>query len=290
MMQYFDLYGTHVFYTCLYSVCLATVGFFYFLRKNVLLGLVMAQTSKLGFILAFVVSGVNVYELINSDDPSELGRMLFQLDPFFFLFTAMFLLPIFWLMAVRPKNKESNLSNTFIIYTALVPLIIKAAEGTDDIVDRLASGDPLLTNVSTYQHYAMYVVPLTILFVILHRQMLLVSFDPRQAKVAGHNSRLTNILFYVITGVILASSVRVLGVLISAIMLLVPATVSLTITRRYVGVLILTPIMTTLLTLGSYMISFSNPSLPAESILVNVIGWGGFLTFIIALVYFRYRK
>ena len=290
MIEYFNIYSAQVFYTCLYSVCLATVGFFYFLRKNVLLGLVMAQTSKLGFLLAFVFSGVNVYSLINAEDPNQLRSTLNELDIYFFLFTAVALTPIFWLMAVRPKNKESNLSNTFIIYAALIPLLIATADGTDDIILRLFASDPLLTPVHLYDRYSFFVVPLTILFVILHRQMLLVSFDPRQAKVAGHNSKLTNILFYVITGVILASSVRVLGVLISAIMLLVPATVSLTITRRYVGVLLLTPIMTTLLTLASYTISFSNPRLPAEAILVNVIGWGGFLTFIIALIYFRYRK
>ena len=45
----------------------------------------MAQTSKLGFILAFVVSGVNVYDIYKLGRPFRSGRMLFQLDPFFLL-------------------------------------------------------------------------------------------------------------------------------------------------------------------------------------------------------------
>jgi zinc transport system permease protein len=157
----------------------------------------------------------------------------------------------------RVLPQESLVAIGFVVGAAAALLLVsKSAEGVEELKHLLAGH--LLTSRPREMWVDLVVFAILMAsYLLFHRQMLYVSFDPESAQSAGLRTRSWNMLFYLILGLAIAQAIRSAGTLLVVGYLVLPAAGALLATRRLRSAHLLSVVLAAVGTLAGLLASFS---------------------------------
>lgn len=106
-----------------------------------------------------------------------------------------------------------------------------------------------------------------------YKQLLFITFDERAAKVAGLSVGRYNVLLIVLTAVIVVGAMQIMGVILVAAMLVVPAATASILANSFRETVYLSVIAGQLSVLGGLLFALLAKLPPGGSIVVVAIGW-----------------
>jgi ABC-type Mn2+/Zn2+ transport system permease subunit len=193
------------------GIC-AYIGIYVVLRRVIFVGIALSEIASAGVALSMLL---NIPAMIGS-----VGMML----------AGVGLVSVRW--GGRQVRQDAFIGIGYVVASALgVLLIAKSPQGEGHLMDILFG------NVLTITTTDIAVTGVALLLVLVThaafaKELLFVSFDPDTAQAAGYNSRLWELLLYVLIGLTIAFSIHAVGVLLTFASLLLPAVTALLVTRR----------------------------------------------------------
>lgn len=226
------------FYTSLpYFIALAYIGCFLVLKRASLFGLVLADCTKVAYALGISIHALgdeDIFDLVNKSSATELTSALNELDVLIIPLTLILILAVTLLgyfVTKRIKNKEAFFAILIVVLTASVRFIHSAFSHGEKVLGKAYFTPLLYTPDPLFYRYLIPIGILVIVILIFSRRFLLIAFDEVQAKVLGIKTPAYDILFYLLTGLIIAFSVQVIGLFETMAALLIPAFLSVALTR-----------------------------------------------------------
>ncbi len=288
IIYYFAQYKFQVIYSSIFLSAVAFVGLFLVLRRSSLFGIVMSSSAQFSFVIGLALhvhSHGKAYSVLNTMKPDKVIADLMHMDLFILPIAFLVTFPLILLVSRGVLNAESLMASLFIFFMGLIPLANAIAGGSDLILLKVYFSEILYTQPSIFLHYLPYVLIALLLFVILLHKFLVTGFDATLVKIQGGSVEIINIVFFCLTGFIIALGVRVMGVYITMMGLIVPAMLALSLFQRLNRVIIATIAITLTLTVLGFVISFSFDKMPTEPTLIVFFGVASVLTWILVQIF-----
>jgi ABC-type Mn2+/Zn2+ transport system permease subunit len=197
------------------GISLGVMGVYLVMRRVVFLGLVVANAATLGAAVAEIVGW-----------PAQL------------LSLAAAIAAAVALGEVHSSNRmsaESLMGWAYAAASSATVLLLSRVSGSSADTSHLLFGNVLAvekTSVAVVTAIALIVVSMQLLF---GRRLLLVTFDPEAAMVAGVNTRLWSLILNLAIGVAAAAAVQAIGALSTFALLTLPAMAALLATGSVCG-------------------------------------------------------
>lgn len=130
-----------------------------------------------------------------------------------------------------------------------IPVILSAGIGLGAIFISLSKGfgsdlvGYLFGSVSAVSRQDLLIVVVIALVVIayirlLYKELFIVSFDPDYAKVSGIKSKYIQMLFMIITALVIGASMRIVGILLVSSLMTIPVAAAIQLAKSFKGALI----------------------------------------------------
>jgi len=201
-----------------FLACLVLTGIHVYLGLHVLargvifVDLALAQVAALGISVAFLVG-----------HPIQSAAAYWYALAFTVAGAALFSMS----RAHRaPIPQEAVIGIVYVVSAAAAVLVVdRAPQGGEHIKQLLVGGILTVTGPEVLQVTLLYVL-IGALHVVIRRPLLEISFDPEAARAHGRRLRWWDFCFYVTFGIVVTSSVRIVGVLLVFSYLIVPAAVA----------------------------------------------------------------
>jgi ABC-type Mn2+/Zn2+ transport system permease subunit len=239
------------------GIC-AYLGVYVVLRRIVFVGVALAQVSSAGVGLA-VLTGQN---------PSLMSILMTLGGVAAFSVKA----------RDRKVTQESYIGIGYALAAALAVLFIaKSAKGEGDMLE-LLKGDVLTIVPADIWWMAGAAVVVLAIHTLFHKQFLFSAFDPETAEACGIKSSRWDLLFFVMLGVIIALSIKLVGTLLVFGFLVLPAVSALLLSQhlgKIYAVAICSSVIATVLGLyASMRLEMpSGPTIAAVSFILLVVAW-----------------
>jgi len=199
-------------------VCLITGGFLSFLgvyivlRRIVFVGIALSQITACGFALGFLL-------WIN---PS--------------ICAVIFTLIGVILLSVRQTEKkiphESAIGLSYALASSLGILFVAKSPQAETHILNLLSGNILtITNSQVYTSLAVFSFA-AVSHYLFYKQFIFVSFDSETSSTSGLNTKLWNFIFYLILGIVISTSIKTSGVILTFGYMVIPAVSALIAVRN----------------------------------------------------------
>ena len=242
------------------------LGLYVVLKRTIFVSVALAEMSSagvaLGLLMGFSPSwGAAIFTL--------LGVILFSLR-----------------ISPRRVPHESYIGLIYCVAGALgILLIARSAQGESHMLT-LLQGDVLTgTAQETWQMAGAFAV-VALIHILFHKEFVLVSFDRDQAATLGFRPAFWEFLLFLTIGVVIAFSVRAVGVLLATALLIVPGMTALLWTHRLRKAWIVAAILAIIpIPLGLHF-SLLSDSLPPSPLIVAL----SFLILLPSLLYYTVRK
>lgn len=242
------------------------LGLFIVLKRTVFVSVALAEMSSagvaLGLLLHFSPSwGAALFTV--------LGVVLFSLR-----------------ISPRRVPHESYIGLLYCVAGALgILLLARSAEGETQMLTLLQGNILTGTSVETWQIAAAFAL-VALIHIAFHKEFVLVSFDRDQAATLGFRPALWEFLMFLTVGVVIAFSVRAVGVLLTTALLILPAMTALLWTNRMRSAWIVAAILAIIpIPLGLHF-SLQSDSLPPSPLIVAL----SFLVLLPSLLFTAIRK
>ena len=221
--------------------------------------------------------GVTLSQVVSSSVAVSLFLEI-QGDIFILLLSCLFLIPLVMIYKTNDSSGDTILGIVFVSFTAFSQLLLKnhlmAAYFGDILTSQVKLNFTLLT-----------ILGLSILlFIIMYRRILFLSFDENEFVVRKLSPKLTEISFYLIMTVAISISVNLLGSFYSIAHLLIPVYTALFFARSMRFLFIFSIIFSGLSTLIGFVISLKGfqyntevvylPTSSAIVVLMSLISFG----------------
>ena len=130
-----------------------------------------------------------------------------------------------------------------------IPVILSAGIGIGAIFISLSKGfgsdliGYLFGSVSAVSRQDLVLVIVIAVIVVgyirfLHKELFVLSFDPEYSKVSGINSRYIQMMFMIITALVIGASMRVVGILLVSSLMTVPVAAAMQLAKSFKGAMI----------------------------------------------------
>lgn len=130
-----------------------------------------------------------------------------------------------------------------------IPVILSAGIGLGAIFISLSKGfgsdliGYLFGSVSAVSRQDLIIVIVIAIIVIayirfLYKELFVLSFDPEYSKVSGINSRYIQMIFMIITALVIGASMRIVGILLVSSLMTVPVAAAMQLAKSFKGALI----------------------------------------------------
>ncbi|WP_091272421.1 metal ABC transporter permease [Alteribacillus persepolensis] len=138
-----------------------------------------------------------------------------------------------------------KLRNVYSAYQELaVPIILSSSIGLGVVFISLADGfnndlfNYLFGSVIAVTRNDLWTIGIitvliTAILIFFYKELLFLSFDEEQAKVSGLPSKWINIVFIVITALVIASSMRIVGIMLVSSLMVLPAAASIQLAKSF---------------------------------------------------------
>jgi manganese/iron transport system permease protein len=187
-----------------------------------------------------------------------------------------FIATLFALLFFAWRTHRQGLATDSMLGTAYVGafglsilFVAKSSQGYEEL-QHLLQGD-LLTVSGNQIYQILFVFALVLLlFVLYHKELLFVSFDPVMARTLGYNVVGWNLLFYLLIGSVISVGIQTVGVLMIFAFLVMPALVGLSLAQR-LGVIYVISILTGVTAVAGGLFFSFNLDLPASPTIVVIL-------------------
>lgn len=177
-----------------------------------------------------------------------------------------------------------------------IPIILSAGIGIGVIFISLADGfntdllNYLFGSVSAVSHTDLYVIiSISVLVVatvvLLYKELFLLSFDEEHAKASGIAARTIHFLFIILVALVIAASMRIVGILLVSSLMTLPVAASMRIARGFKQTLCLSVLFGEVSVLGGLISAFYLDLAPGGTIVMIAI-----FILLLAIAYKRIRS
>lgn len=176
-----------------------------------------------------------------------------------------------------------RLRNVFKYYKELaIPIILSAGIGVGVVFISLANGfnndlfqylfgSVVAIRKTDFQLIAIITVVVVVLFILFYKELFYLSFDEEQAIVSGIPKKPLHILFMIIVALVIASSMRVVGILLVSSLMTLPVAAALRLARGFKQMFILAIIFGEISVIAGLITAFHLDLAPGGTIvLINV--------------------
>ena len=205
----------------LIGVVAPLVGAFLVHRQMALIGETLAHTAFAGVAIGVVVAGVDA-ELGILGMSGSAGDLLFTA----LIVSALAALGLQWLTERTNSYGDVPIAITLTGSFAVGTLIISWGRGSFPItvdIEGFLFGSTAIVTPGGARLVAVLSVVVTALVILNYKQFLFITFDEQAARVAQLNVRGYNSLLIVMTAVVVVGAMQILGVILVAGMLVIPA-------------------------------------------------------------------
>lgn len=274
MLFYLSQYRVNIGLTFIFAPLLSYAGLFLVLRRSSLFGLVISQGAKTALLAATVILPASIHSGSHAyNHPS------FILDSVYLGMVIVILLPIFYLLKQQRTNSETLLAILLVLFTSMLPLINAASGLTDAFLVKVFFNEIFYTEPGLFFHYLPYVLLLSTLLFIFRKPVFLSGFDPVQAQLTGLKPSVYNMLFYLIITLLIAVTLRIMGVYFAIAIMLLPAMLALRFFRTMLRVTVATTGFSLLMTFSAFGAALLLDSLPSEPVMtVTIVMTGALIT------------
>ncbi len=213
-------YQAQVFTGTVAGAACAVLGVFVLLNRQALFAATMSQAATFAFAVVTVLHGLGAHGAGNSH-PQDTWQ-----TP---LLATIFMIP-FFLMRRRGRFPDAALVGGIVLYSA-ASQILTVTTGLHTHLLAAYFGN-ILTVSDTDLAYTLPIVAIcTVLFVLLYRSFVAVSFDRDHARLAGLRATAIETSFFVILCVLATLTIRLLGAFFALAHLVLPALAALAVSR-----------------------------------------------------------
>ena len=201
------------------------------------------------------------------------------------LFSSILFIPVLVLYRNRDTGKDTLLGILFVCFAALSQILMSFGGNVQNHLLSAYFGD-ILTSSAVFNPSSIVILVLALLlFVIMYKRVLFLSFDEDEFRVKGFSPILTELIFYFSAIIILSVSVNLLGSFYTVAHLLIPVYTALFFARSMRFIFIFGVIFSFISTFSGFSISLiplkyqgNEIFLPTSSI---IIGFMTLLAFVI---------
>ena len=269
-----SLLGTNVFWVpstlravatgVLVGVVAPLVGAFLVHRQMALIGETLAHTAFAGVAIGVIVAGM--LGLSGSADQLVFTALVVS---------ALAALGLQWLTTHTDSYGDVPIAITLTGSFAVATQVISWGQGNFPIaidIEGFLFGDLAIVTAGGARLVAVLTVAVVALVVLNYKQFLFITFDEQAARVARLNVRGYNSLLIVMTAVVVVGAMQILGVILVAGMLVIPAAAASQLAGSFREVLVLSVLFGQVSVLGGlgFAIIFSLP--PGGAIILAGIG------------------
>lgn len=259
---------------------------FQFFLPQVILGTVLGGLiSCLGVIIVLrkmAFFGVTLSQVVSSS--VAVGLFLgIQGDLFILLLSCLFLIPLIMLYKTNDSSGDTILGIVFVSFTAISQLLLNLGGNVKNHLMAAYFGDILTSQVKLNSTLIFLLSLCIILFILLYKRILFLSFDENEFIVRKLSPRLTEISFYFIMTIAISISVNLLGSFYSIAHLLIPVYTAVFFARSMRFLFIFSIIFSVISTIVGFLISLKQFSygteiiyLPTSSTIVVLMSLMGF--------------
>jgi len=146
--------------------------------------------------------------------------------------------------STRSKRISGDAAVAVILQLGLASgiVLLSLAHGFGVNIDSLLFGSILLVDANQIFLTVAILVVVALVVAFYYRELQYTTFDEPQARAAGINTTLLDYLVSVLTGVVVIAAIPIVGVLLISAMLVLPALMSLQISRSFKETIFLTPL------------------------------------------------
>lgn len=227
--------------------------------------------------------GVTLSQVVSSSVAVSLFLEI-QGDIFILLLSCLFLIPLVMIYKTNDSSGDTILGIVFVSFTAFSQLLLNLGGNVKNHLMAAYFGD-ILTSQVKLNFTLITILGLSILlFIIMYRRILFLSFDENEFVVRKLSPKLTEISFYLIMTVAISISVNLLGSFYSIAHLLIPVYTALFFARSMRFLFIFSIIFSGLSTLIGFVISLKGfqyntevvylPTSSAIVVLMSLISFG----------------
>lgn len=150
-------------------------------------------------------------------------------------------------------------------------------------IDQLLFGDLLGTATADLRDAALIALAVIVLFALKWRELLVVCFDPVQARAVGIRDQLWRQLLLAVIAVAVVGALKAMGVVLAVALLIAPGAIALLLCTRFVLMLIVAVVVAAAAAVFGLYLSFRIDSAPAPTIVL-------IMTSVFVLLYGRARR
>lgn len=271
---YLEQYWFEILLAMPYFASVSIFGVFLLLRRSSLYGAVLSQTAQISFLIGTALhfqGHDGALDLINRSNMEDISSELFHLDLYVMPITLLILLPFIWISRKPMLNSESSLLIIFVFLTGTLPLFNKLMGGGDGTLLKIYFTEILYTPSEVFLFYLIHVISMTFILLLIHRVILLSGYDPVQSMLNGWNPGFHNIVFFLLTAVLLSATIRVLGIYVTLGAMFAPGMAALRLGRTIRGTLVWAASLSVILATAGFMVAFIYDSLPTEPLVLIVM-------------------
>lgn len=229
----------------------AFLGIHVVLRRIVFVGAALAQVSSSGVGLALCTNtNVSVVSLVLT----LLGVATFSVKS-----------------AERRITQESLIGVAYSAASALAVLFVAKSAHAEAHLLNVLSGNVLTITPGQVWLMTTLLACTLLIHMLFYKQFLFSAFDSETAKACGIRSGFWDLLFYVILGVAVSFSIRVVGTLLAFGFLVVPAVIALLLSQRFAGIYTIATSSAWVSTILGLVLSY-RLDLPTGPTIVAVLG------------------
>lgn len=229
---------------------LSFLGVYIVLRRIVFVGIALSQITACGFALGFL-SGIN--PLLSSIIFTLIGVILFSVQP-----------------TGKKVPQESIIGLAYALAASLgILFVAKSAQAETNILNLLSGNILTVTNSQVYTALTVFCL-VAVFHFLFYKQFIFVSFDPETAATSGLNAKLWNFIFYLIVGIVISTSIRTSGVILTFGYMVIPAVSALMVVRNLKKAFLLSVILGLIATFSGLYLSFVL-DLPSGPTIVTVL-------------------
>ena len=146
--------------------------------------------------------------------------------------------------ATRSRRISGDAAVAVILQLGLASgiVLLSLSRGFGVNIDSLLFGSILLVDATQVLVATVVLVFVAAVVVAYYRELQYTAFDDAQARAAGVNTTFLDYLLSVLAGIVVIASIPIVGVLLISAMLVLPALMSIQVSRSFKGTLLLSPV------------------------------------------------
>lgn len=268
MIEGLVFYRAQVFTGTVAGAACAVLGVFVLLNRQALFAATMSQAATFAFAVVTVLHGLGAHGAGENH-----AQDTWQTP----LLATIFMFP-FFLMGRRGRFPDAALVGGIVLYSATAQILTVTA-GLHTHLLAAYFGNILTVSETDLTYTLPIVLICAIVFVILYRSFVAVSFDRDHARLSGIPAAVVEAIFFVVVCVLATLTIRLLGSFFALAHLVLPALTALAVARSITGAVLAAFVISATATVLGFTLSLfpimlpdgDNINLPTSSVIILLL-------------------